>query len=148
PNAIFSVFPATNVSVSNGSNIYCQSAGNFPSVVPGYGSCGLIGQINLSKTHKESKPAFSAPFARLMIFSFVAWPSPACGNLNPIFTSLNILYSINIITNSMKDYAIKYKLCLSHREEAVSKLVCPYYTLHQLDLQTPVSTTCSYPSPT
>jgi hypothetical protein len=91
PNAILSVFPATKVSVSNGSNIYCQSVGNFPSVVPGYGSCGLIDQINLSKTHKESKPAFSAPFARLMIFSFVVWPSPVCGSLSPIFTSLNTL---------------------------------------------------------
>ncbi len=64
---------------------------------------GLIGQINLSKTNKESKPAFSAPFTRLMIFSFVAWPSVVCGSLRPIFTSLNILYSINIITNSIKD---------------------------------------------
>jgi hypothetical protein len=71
--SLLPVFAATKVSISNGSNIYCQSVRNFPSVVPGYGSCGLMGQINLSKTHKESKPAFSAPFARLMIFSFVAW---------------------------------------------------------------------------
>jgi hypothetical protein len=33
---------------------------------------GLIGQIILSKTHRESNPAFSAPFARLIMFSFVA----------------------------------------------------------------------------
>jgi uncharacterized membrane protein len=43
--------------------MYCQSSGNFPSLVSGYGFIGLIGQINLSNTHKESNPAFSAPFA-------------------------------------------------------------------------------------
>jgi len=52
--------------------MYCQSSGNLPSVVPGYLSWGVIGQISLSKTHRESRPAFSACFARLTIFSFVA----------------------------------------------------------------------------
>jgi len=48
--------------------------------------------------------------------------------LDKCTTSKTMLYSINIITNSMKDYAIKYKLCLSHKRGAVSKLVRSYCT--------------------
>ncbi|MFL6393500.1 MAG: hypothetical protein ACJ708_02425 [Nitrososphaeraceae archaeon] len=40
PNAIFSIFAATKASVSMGSNMYGQSAGNLPSLVPGYESWG------------------------------------------------------------------------------------------------------------
>src|SRR5215212_3661204 len=81
---ILLVLAATKIRVSSGSNIYCQSSGNLPSLVPGYGFCGLIGQSGLSKTHRDRKPAFSACFARYTIFSFVARLLPVCGSLSPI----------------------------------------------------------------
>jgi hypothetical protein len=70
PNAIFSIFAATKASVSMGSTTDQLETCHHWFRDTSHG--GLIGQIIPSKTHRESNPAFSAPFARLIMFSFVA----------------------------------------------------------------------------
>src|SRR5215831_12046157 len=60
PSAILSVFAATKVSVSRGSNTFCIDVDSLPSGDPGHGVCGFKGQSNLSPTQIESRCSCSA----------------------------------------------------------------------------------------
>ena len=83
----------------------------------------------------------SAPFARLMIFSFVAWPSPVCGSLSLIFTSLHTFKFHEGLRDKVQVMSVTQKRSSIPNWSVI--MVLP----HQLYLQAPVSTTSSYPSP-